>query len=657
MHRRRRSTTTRGAASYAIALAIVLACAPPGFGQPTSSPATAPLTPQPFRFGAYQATLSNLAFPCAAAVDDDGLIYVADAGAHRIAVFSADGREVRSFGSLGSGEGQLHSPSAVAIGINHMVFVCDAGNDRIVVFQPDGTFVRSWGNRGTSSGEFCEPAGVALKGDRLYVADTGNHRVQVFRTDGTPVIAWGTFGRGDAQFNRPVDIALDDQGRVFVVDADNNRVQMFDHNGKFLAGWGDYGPFPGLLNDPQGIACRDGRAFVADTSNHRIQVFDDHGEMLRQWGIHDAMPHKGEGKIHYPQRVAFGGPSEHAFAVICEPNERRCQVFRAALVGEEEAPRVGIAPGELTHFGERIAISGRLMLIAEPESHFIFLFDLKEDGPVIISQFSQRGTKFGQFIRPTGMLASEHPSQAMIADASLARLQTFSLGFKPDEPLKFLPFMATFTRSIDFTHPRFAQPAPNMRWPLLPEAIARDLQGNLHVLDRRNAMVVVFDEQFRFVRAYGSFGSGAGQLRSPTDVAISTDGGLTFVVDAGNFRVQAFDRAGKAVMSIGSHGSGDGQFLQPFGVAVDHDGFVYVSDALGDCIQKFDAQGRFVKKWGTCGAEHGQFWRPAGVAIDDRQRLFVIDHGNHRAQMFTLEGEWLGTFGAGMSMLKSRMAD
>jgi DNA-binding beta-propeller fold protein YncE len=275
----------------------------------------------------------------------------------------------------------------------------------------------------------------------------------------------------------------------------------------------------------------------------------------------------------------------------------------------------------------------------------------------MISQSGTRGTKFGQFIRPTGLLVSERDRTVIVTDPSLARLQTFSLAFKPDAPLNMDPYFARFVRSIDCTHPRFAKPADNMLWPLRPETLRRDAQGNIHVLDQRNAMVLVFDAQMRFVRSYGGFGSEPGQLRHPTDLAFSPDGLTAYVVDAGNCRVQAFDSQGRPVHSFGSMGDGDGEFRQPFGIAVDASGAVFVSDALGDSLQKFDAAGAFVKKWGRRGLNHGEFWRPMGMAIDSRQRLIVVDHGNHRAQMFSLDGEWLGMFGAGAATLKSQLQD
>lgn len=598
-----------------------------------------------------------MSLPSGAAILADGSIVIVDAGEHCVRVFSRGGDPLRTFGSLGGGEGDLRSPAALAASDDGLIYVADSGNDRIVMFSAAGRFLRTWGGRGKQPGQFCNPQGVTVAGDRVIVADTGNQRVQVFGLDGRFLLEMGGSGETETRLKRPVAVAMDERGRFLVVDSDRDSVRVFDADGQLEQTWGDYGPFAGLLNEPMGVTCVDNEALVVDAANHRIQFFDSSGEMVKQWGLHDPVSHEGDGRIHYPHSVAIA--PDRSFAVLCEPLEHRCQIFHGWSPGEPQEPRQANLGGDQTHFGQRLTTDGRLMLIPEPEHHYIYVLDQQAEAPVMISQSGTRGTKFGQFMRPTGLYVNEQERIAIIADPSIARLQTFSLDFKPDLPLRFDPYFARFVRSIDFTHPRFAWPLgpDGTLWPALPDAIRCDPQGRLHVIDSRNAVVLVFDRDMNFLRAYGGYGSEPGQLRQPTDVAFNSDGSIAYVVDAGNFRVQAFDATGKPLQAFGVFGRGDGQFLQPFGVVVNHDGAVYVSDALADRVQRFDADGRFVRAWGSRGGEHGQFWRPMGLAIDMRGRLVVIDHGNHRAQLFSLDGDWLGTFGSGRSTMKSQLPE
>ena len=63
------------------------------------------------------------------------------------------------------------------------------------------------------------------------------------------------------------------------------------------------------------------------------------------------------------------------------------------------------------------------------------------------------------------------------------------------------------------------------------------------------------------------------------------DMGNIIVADTQNNRVQVFDAEGKFLRKFGSRGSGFGQFDQPWGVAIDKQGHIVVSDMKNCRIQ------------------------------------------------------------------------
>ena len=72
------------------------------------------------------------------ATDADGRIHVLDDAAHRVVVFDAAGRHLRTFGREGGGPGELEMPSSIAVD-DGVVGVWDYGKTGIVRWGPDGS--------------------------------------------------------------------------------------------------------------------------------------------------------------------------------------------------------------------------------------------------------------------------------------------------------------------------------------------------------------------------------------------------------------------------------------------------------------------------------------------------------------------------------------
>lgn len=77
------------------------------------------------------------------AADGAGRIYVADAQAHEVRVFDAEGRHVRTFGRKGGGPGEFEQIAGMDWGPDGNLWVMDARNSRFAVFDTTGSFVTS----------------------------------------------------------------------------------------------------------------------------------------------------------------------------------------------------------------------------------------------------------------------------------------------------------------------------------------------------------------------------------------------------------------------------------------------------------------------------------------------------------------------------------
>ncbi|MDX2176685.1 MAG: 6-bladed beta-propeller [Candidatus Sumerlaeia bacterium] len=139
---------------------------------------------------AYQK--SELARPMSVEIGANGLIYIADAAHHQVAVFGQDGEPRFRFGGPGDGPGELRYPYDLAITPNGDVYVCEYGNDRVSRFTAEGEFLGHFGSGGNLPGRFFSPWGLAVsaKGTML-VADTNNNRLQLVRDAAAVVSAGG----------------------------------------------------------------------------------------------------------------------------------------------------------------------------------------------------------------------------------------------------------------------------------------------------------------------------------------------------------------------------------------------------------------------------------------------------------------------------------
>jgi streptogramin lyase len=155
----------------------------------------------------------------------------------------------------------------------------------------------------------------------------------------------------------------------------------------------------------------------------------------------------------------------------------------------------------------------------------------------------------------------------------------------------------------------------------------------LYVTDFNNHRIQKFDSSGTYLTQWGSYGTGNGQFKYPTGVAIDGSGNV-YVAEYTNNRIQKFDSSGTYLTKWGSYGTDDGQFQLPLGVAVDGTGGVYVADNFSNRIQKFDSLGNYLTKWGSSGTGDGQFQFAFYVAVAASGNVYVSDAGNQRIQKF-----------------------
>ena len=234
--------------------------------------------------------------PSGIALDHLGNLYVADTGNHAIRKIAPGGAVTTLAGSGSPGyvdgigrAAQFNGPVGIAVDDTGVVYVADTYNDRIRRIAPDGT-VSTLAGTGKpnlfdgpgAAAAFDTPSALAVGRDgSLYIADTGNNAVRRLSPDGSvDTLALPPDSERRPALRRPVGLALTRDGYLYIVASAGGRILQMTPEGEFRPlqdadrpletnGFGSDGTVQ--LNGPRGVAvARDGSLVVADASAHRL---------------------------------------------------------------------------------------------------------------------------------------------------------------------------------------------------------------------------------------------------------------------------------------------------------------------------------------------------------------------------------------------------
>ncbi len=201
-------------------------------------------------------------------------------------------------------QAQFNRPHSIALDNDGHLFVADIGNHRIrkvdlqtgIVDSVAGTGERTLPSDGgpATGNPVIGPRALDIEGRVMWVALREGHSVWTLHLDD---LVWrhlaGSGKRGfsgdggpakDATFDGPKGIAVGPQGRVFVVDTENQVVRRIDPRSGTIetiagggpqarGGGGDGGPATQAeLDRPHGVCvAADGAVYIGDTLNHRVR--------------------------------------------------------------------------------------------------------------------------------------------------------------------------------------------------------------------------------------------------------------------------------------------------------------------------------------------------------------------------------------------------
>ena len=266
--------------------------------------------------------VQGLNSPRGTAINSKREVIVVESNGTCVSVLTPEGEKIRTFGSRGSGNGQLSGAWGVTVDQDDNIYVVDCSNYRIQKFNTEGEFAAAVGGFGSNQLQFNSPVGIVYnhRDNNLYIGDNGNHRIQVFTTDLKFVRSFGTKGSGNEQFQNPYDIAIDSANNLYVTDWTNNRVQVLTTEGQFLRELSQ--KVKGYkLNRPRAIAIDSSdTVYVSEDGSHCVSVFTSQGDYIATFG--------GEGPEEGQFRNIYGLSENHRDSIIVSDyNNGRLQIY------------------------------------------------------------------------------------------------------------------------------------------------------------------------------------------------------------------------------------------------------------------------------------------------------------------------------------------
>ena len=215
---------------------------------------------------------------------------------------------------------------------------------------------------------------------------------------------------------------------------------------------------------------------------------------------------------------------------------------------------------------------------------------------------------------------------------------------RPSDPALLIPQSAP---ELDYIAVLNTLPVPDGPPPGAPASLAFDSRGHMFVLYRGPRPLMEFDENQRFVRAFGE------PLRRAHGFRLDGDGNF-WVTDVSTHILEKLDSQGKVLLTLGTKGqagewneaAGSRLLNEPNDIAIGRNGDIFLvqghTPGKGDPrVLKFDKNGNFLKTWGGEGTEPGKFNVAHGIALDAKGQLWVADRENQRIQVFDQDGTFI----------------
>jgi len=160
-----------------------------------------------------------------------------------------------------------------------------------------------------------------------------------------------------------------------------------------------------------------------------------------------------------------------------------------------------------------------------------------------------------------------------------------------------------------------------------PNDVAFGRGGEIYVTQghgKGESRVLKFDADGNFLKTWGGEGAGPGQFNVPHSIVVD-DAGLLHIADRSNQRIQVFDAEGTYLRESKHPGT-------PCGLCMSGDQHIFMAHGHTGLIMKLDLKGKVLGATGGQGKAPNRYGEAHFLALDRQEDIYVADTLNWRVQ-------------------------
>ena len=568
-------------------------------------------------------------------------------------------------------------PRSIAIDSQGFVYISSETSNQVRRFTEHGEFVRQW--------RFSDavPKHIAVDpADNLYVLYSkpkgrfhSQKFIRVFDSKGQLQHVWGegVTTQGDYSISSRT-LAVDHNRHVYLVNDRYSVLNQFTAEGEHLNAW-HLEPYAQTSKNMRIVVDKTNHVYVLypnvdapeqlpHPDKYSIVKYDADGNKINKWGRYG----NGAGEFIQPVSIAL---DQYGYLYVSDGHKLTIQKFSKQGVLIEEIDGLSETDSE------------PLQPIIENSAFNLFVSASPELVEMMILELGVLGRLFTESLEQNTLWIIENNDRVNLFQSVLDwmtnghnHFQPHSIALHPRNNDMYVTHATNLISPVRSYSPEgvMSEWSSNngmyyhegRRLSFRPSAIAQytspEGQVYLFVADMMHNRILKFKENGAYVASFGQIGIGLGQLITPLDIAIDSQG-MLYVAELGNLRIQKFDISAGQFEFINEVGNAtynapidpnngleafyameEKYVAIPMFLAIDKQDNLYVADIARNRIQKFSADGEALLRFGGTGSEEDELMRVSGMAIDKYNYVYILDNEDRLIQKYDERGEYIRSY-------------